>query len=88
MPFDPGACDGELLLEYRADLVVVLLDGDAPSWVLIVEVQLGTLRRYPPRNAARQQDTQTHAVTRELPRSCLYFCCAASIVRMPLLPER
>ncbi|KYF63501.1 hypothetical protein BE11_39755 [Sorangium cellulosum] len=27
--------------EYRADLVVVLLDGDAPIWVLIVEVQLG-----------------------------------------------
>ncbi|WP_437730835.1 DUF4351 domain-containing protein [Sorangium sp. So ce1335] len=27
--------------EYRADLVVVLLDVDAPIWVLIVEVQLG-----------------------------------------------
>jgi hypothetical protein len=27
--------------EYRADVVVVLLDGDVPIWVLIVEVQLG-----------------------------------------------
>jgi hypothetical protein len=27
--------------EYRADVVVLLLDGDAPIWVLIVEVQLG-----------------------------------------------
>jgi hypothetical protein len=27
--------------EYRADVVVLLLDGDVPSWVLIVEVQLG-----------------------------------------------
>ncbi|WP_437275391.1 hypothetical protein WME90_29560 [Sorangium sp. So ce375] len=26
--------------EYRADLVVLLLDGDTPVWVLIVEVQL------------------------------------------------
>jgi hypothetical protein len=28
-------------VEYRADLVVLLLDGDVPRWVLIVEVQLG-----------------------------------------------
>ena len=27
--------------EYRADVVVLLLDGDAPVWVLILEVQLG-----------------------------------------------
>ena len=27
--------------EYRADLVVLLLDGDEPIWVLVVEVQLG-----------------------------------------------
>jgi hypothetical protein len=27
--------------EYRADVVVLLLDGDVPIWVLIVEVQLG-----------------------------------------------
>jgi hypothetical protein len=27
--------------EYRADVVVLLLDGDLPIWVLIVEVQLG-----------------------------------------------
>ncbi len=27
--------------EYRADVVVLLLDGDAPIWVLIIEVQLG-----------------------------------------------
>ncbi len=27
--------------EYRADLVVLLLDGDVPMWVLIVEIQLG-----------------------------------------------
>ncbi|HZF50952.1 MAG TPA: DUF4351 domain-containing protein [Polyangiaceae bacterium] len=27
--------------EYRADVVVLLLDGDIPIWVLIVEVQLG-----------------------------------------------
>ena len=27
--------------EYRADVVVLLLDGDVPKWVLIVEVQLG-----------------------------------------------
>jgi hypothetical protein len=26
--------------EYRADVVVLLLDGDVPTWVLIVEVQL------------------------------------------------
>src|SRR4029079_6262815 len=26
--------------EYRADVVVLLLDGDVPIWVLIVEVQL------------------------------------------------
>src|SRR4029078_6791200 len=27
--------------EYRADVVVLLLDGDVPIWVLIIEVQLG-----------------------------------------------
>src|SRR5689334_23413610 len=27
--------------EYRADVVVLLLVGDVPTWVLIVEVQLG-----------------------------------------------
>ena len=27
--------------EYRADVVVLLLDGDIPRWVLIIEVQLG-----------------------------------------------
>lgn len=27
--------------EYRADVVVLLLDGDVPIWVLVVEVQLG-----------------------------------------------
>ena len=27
--------------EYRADIVVLLLDGDVPIWVLIIEVQLG-----------------------------------------------
>ena len=27
--------------EYRADVVVLLLDGDIPAWVLVIEVQLG-----------------------------------------------
>jgi hypothetical protein len=31
--------------EYRADVVVLLLDGDIPIWVLIVEVQLGIAPR-------------------------------------------
>jgi hypothetical protein len=31
--------------EYRADVVVLLLDGDVPIWVLIVEVQLGIDRQ-------------------------------------------
>jgi hypothetical protein len=31
--------------EYRADVVILLLDGDTPIWVLIVEVQLGIAPR-------------------------------------------
>ncbi len=58
--------------EYRADVVVLLLDGDVPVWVLIIEVQLGV-------DSAQALQLARVRDGRRAPATAVRWACSSSL---------